>query len=226
MVIGGKLYFCTHFTEYKYILPNMKKSSLVINVVLAIAMVVLYVLHFMPGEQKEEYTSKKSEVAAINTGEKKIAFVYIDSVFSNYQMSIDLEEELKQQAKTSEAKLASEERAYKKKVEQYQYDVQKQLITRAKAAETEQTLMQEQQVLLQLQNNLRLQLAEEEQVARRKVLDGIEQYLKKAESSGNYTYILGTAFGGNILYADDRLDITGEVIEGLNADYNASKVTE
>ena len=226
MVIGGKLYFCSHFTEYKYILPNMKKSSLLVNVVLAIAVVVLYVLHFMPGKQKQVDTKEKNNVTAVNTGDKKIAFVYIDSVFSNYQMSIDLEEELKQQAKTSEAKLASEERAYKKKVEEFQRNVQKQLITRADAEQTQQALMQEQQVLLQLRNNLGMQLAEEEQVARRKVLDGIEQYLKNAESSGNYTYILGTAFGGNILYADDRLDITGEVIDGLNADYNTTKNDE
>jgi outer membrane protein len=35
--------------------------------------------------------------------------------------------------------------------------------------------------------------------------------------------VLGTSFGGNVLYANDSLDITQNIITGLNEEYKDSK---
>ena len=66
-----------------------------------------------------------------------------------------------------------------------------------------------------------MQLAEEEQVAQNKVLNSIMVYLDKLEETGTYQYqfVLGTTFGGNILYADENKNITEAVIKGLNEEY-------
>jgi hypothetical protein len=38
--------------------------------------------------------------------------------------------------------------------------------------------------------------------------------------------VLGTSFGGNILYANDSLDITSNVVKGLNEKYQQDKKKE
>ena len=43
----------------------------------------------------------------------------------------------------------------------------------------------------------------------------IESYGKKA----NYTLIIGTTSAGNLLYGDEKIDITNEVLEQLNKNY-------
>ena len=70
-----------------------------------------------------------------------------------------------------------------------------------------------------------MQLAEKEQVAQRKVLNSIMEYLKSLEETGetNYQFVLGTNFGGNVLYAHDNMDITHSVIQGLNEVYAKTK---
>ena len=57
----------------------------------------------------------------------------------------------------------------------------------------------------------------------RQVINAIMEYLKKNSTQLNYKYVLGTSFGGNILYANDSLDITQHIIVGLNEDYQQSK---
>ena len=42
----------------------------------------------------------------------------------------------------------------------------------------------------------------------------IKEYLKK--KGRNYNFILGYQKGGGIIYAKDSLDITHEIVEGLN----------
>ena len=57
----------------------------------------------------------------------------------------------------------------------------------------------------------------------RQVINAIMEYLKENSSQLNYKYVLGTSFGGNILYANDSLDITRNIIKGLNEKYQQTK---
>jgi outer membrane protein len=69
-------------------------------------------------------------------------------------------------------------------------------------------------------------LNEESIVAQRQVLDYINQYLAEYNVGHGYQYILAKQFPGPILYGDSTLDITDEVIAGLNAKYNTTKKKE
>jgi outer membrane protein len=138
-------------------------------------------------------------------------------------MYTDITEELKQKLNTKDAELQSKQRKFEKSVTEYQNKASKGLITRTEAAQTEQNLQVEQQKLMQLQQQMQYELAEEEQVAQRKVLNSIMEYLKSLESEKDYQFVLGNTFGGNVLYANDNLNITEEVVEGLNKAYKASK---
>ena len=139
-------------------------------------------------------------------------------------MYTDITGDLQEKLKTSEAQLASKQESFRKEAEDFQYKIDRGLITRSEAAELQQQLQQKEQSLYQLQNNLQLQLSEEEQVAHRKVLNSIMEYLDELEKTGVYQYqfVLGATFGGNVLYANENMNITQAVIEGLNENYKKS----
>ena len=201
----------------------MKKSSLIINAILFVAVAVLYVLHFTaPKSKSSSAASNESAVSSIVPTEG-IVYINIDSVLKNYDMYADIADELQTKIKTKDAKLQSKQREFEKAVADYQNKAAKGLVTRSEAAEIEQKLQIEQQTLMQLQQQMQYELGEEEQVSQRKMLNSIMDYLKSIENEQSYQFVLGTSFGGNVLYANDNLNITKDVITGLNAEYQETK---
>ena len=68
-----------------------------------------------------------------------------------------------------------------------------------------------------------MQLSEEEQVMYRQVLNEVMDYLKEYNAEYNYKYIFSNSFGGVLLYTDNTLNITQDVLKGLNESYAESK---
>jgi len=152
-----------------------------------------------------------------------IVFVELDSVIANFDMAKDLATELETKTKNSEAELTAKSQSFDRDVRDYQNKAQKGLITRATAAEMEQTLAQQQQTLINLRDQMAYNLNEEGMVAQRQVLEYINLYLAEYNAEHGYQYILAKQFPGPVLYSDSTLDITAGVIAGLNSKYNAEK---
>lgn len=202
----------------------MKNLSLILNGVLLAAVIVLYVLLFTgKKEESAPETETQIELPAIQGG---IVYVDIDSVINSYDMYFDIEKELQEKLKISEAQLNSKQKAFRKEAEDFQYKIDRGLVTRSEAAELQEKLAVKEQELYQLQQQLQMQLAEESQVAQRKVINAIMVYLKSLEEAKDYQFVLGATFGGNILYANEQLNVTKEVTEGLNAAYRATNKEE
>ena len=161
--------------------------------------------------------------SAVSKNHGGIAYVELDSVIARFDMAKDKATELEQKTKNSEAELASKSQAFDRDVRDFQNKVQKGLVTRATAAEMEQTLQQQQQTLLARRDEMAYNLNEESLVAQRQVLEYINQYLAEFNAERGYSYILAKQFPGPVLYSDTTLDITVDVVAGLNAKYNAEK---
>jgi outer membrane protein len=195
----------------------MKKLSIVLFVVLFLAIIGLYFLHFS-GSRKSVSTQTLAGAPA-----GSIAYVNIDSVIFKFDMFFDRREELMAKQKNAEAELNSKGSQYEKGAKDYQDKVNKGLITRATAAEIEQSLVQQQQELVSLRDKLQSNLMEEEQVMNRQILEYITKFLEENKAEYNYQYILGKSFGGVVLYSDNSLDITARVLDAINKKYKAEK---
>ena len=136
-------------------------------------------------------------------------------------MAIDLSEELGEKTKKLEAELNNKQRTFQANYTDLQNKAQKGLETRAKLAEMEQQLGAEQQNLMQLSDTYRMQIAEEQSVMQRQVLQAVMDYLKEYNRDKGYQFIMGRAFGDNLLFASPGLDVTVSVLEGINAKYKA-----
>ncbi len=200
----------------------MKRLPLILSIVSLAGVIAIGILYYIDKGAKVTATGKSAidEAGPFDISSNSIAYINIDTVVNNFDFYHDLKQKFENKYKTSEAELASKERAYKKEVEDYQYKVQRGLVTRADAEQLEQHILNEQQNLMSLQENLRMELAEEEQVMLRQVLNSITVYLEELQAEYKYQFVFGTTtVGGNVLYADKNLDITSQVVKGLNEKY-------
>jgi outer membrane protein len=196
----------------------MNKSYFVRNLLLVSAVTAIGVLLASGCKQKDAAGTQNQSAEA-----KGIVYVELDSVIANFNMAEDLTTSLQDKQKNSEAELTSKSQAFDRDVRDYQNKAQKGLITRATAAEMEQTLSQQQQNLLALRDEMAYKLNEESLVAQRQVLEYITQYLIEYNKTHHYQYILAKQFPGPVLLSDTTLDITADVTAGLNAKYLAEK---
>ena len=203
----------------------MKRLPLILNIILALAVAVLYVLHFTGVGTGEKNKPGTGLTAGVSDG-SAIFYVQIDSVISQFDLATDLSAELEGKYNSSDAAFKAKQESYQKDVNDYQYKVQRGLITRSDAQAIEQQLYTKQQDLLKLQQDLTNEINEKQAVMNRQVINSIMEYLKQNSAEFNYKYVLGTSFGGNILYANDSLDITESIVKGLNEKYQKDKKRE
>lgn len=198
----------------------MKKLPLILSIVSLVAVAVLFVFEFTEKEDNDSVNTNKG-VAQVNSN--GIAYVEVDSIIFNFEYYFDLRDELIAKQKNSESELNSKGRQYETGAKDYEEKVRKGLVTRATAAQMEQSLMQQQQELVNLRDQLQYELMEEEQVMNRKVLQYIYDYLEEYTKENSYDFILGKSFGGQVMYSEPSLDITQDVLGRLNEKYLATK---
>lgn len=195
----------------------MKNLTLGLVAVLFLAVAGLYILHFT-GHGKAE-----QQVQSATAPSGTIAYVNIDSVIFKFDMFTDKRNDLEAKQKNAEAELNSKGTQYERGIKDYQDKVTKGLVTRATAADMETSLTRQQQELISLRDKLQTNLMEEEQVMNRQILDYITKYLDENRSSFPYQFIFGKSFGSVVLYGDSALDITNQVLAGLNEKYKGEK---
>lgn len=201
----------------------MKNVSLIINIVLGVAVAVLFVLHFTSPQIPEEMNADNEKLTENLSLSKDIVYVDFDTLLNNYDMFFDLQKQFIEKQQTMESELNSSSRSYERQVADYQDKVQKGLVTRSQAQQMEVELTQLQQELMQQRDQYQRELMEEEQVMNRQIQHSINDFLKEYNTDHNYQYILSHSFGGPFLYTDRNLNITREVIAGINHKYNQSR---
>ena len=198
----------------------MKKLSDILFVVLFLAVAALFVLHFTGGKKGSENTKSGT---TLNTPANGIAFVNIDTIVVKFAMYADKKAEFVNKQNQATAELNAKGTQYEKGVKDYQDKVNKGLVTRATAAEMEQSLMQQQQELVNLRDKLQQDLVEQDQVANRQILEYITTFLEQHKGEYNYQYILGKSFGSVVLYGNSANDITPSILAALNKQYQSEK---
>jgi len=199
----------------------MKKLPLILSIVSIVATAVLYVLYFSSkGDVQSPAASQSVQVA----GAGSIVYVQIDTLFNQYDMSNDLKSELEAKASGIQKDLEKKGRAFENDVKSFQDQIQKGLLTRSQAETMQNDLQTRQNTLQNFQLEKQQEMAEEESVMVNKVMESIRTYIDKYNQEHGYAIILTTsAVSQTILNGDSALDITGEVLEGLNKEYIATR---
>jgi outer membrane protein len=190
----------------------VKNASLVLNVVLAIAVAVLYYLHFKDRQPTEPAVKTPTEAKG-----KEIVYVNVDSLLTRYDFFKDTQKVLESKRFQLENDLASKGRNLQNKAAFFQQRAATMTMEQGRA--TEASLQKEQQELLQYRERAAQNLAVEEQQKNEELYNKIYDYLKKYNSQNKYEFVLGYTKGGGILFAEGSNDVTSKVLDGLNKEY-------
>jgi len=200
----------------------MKKSSLIITILLALAIAALYVLHFT-GIGTGKPVADKDDMQGSETLSGSIVYIRIDSLLNAYDFFLELQADLAAKARIVKEDLNKKGRAFENDVTNFQDKVQKGLITRAQAETEQAQLAARQQELEQYAQQKQVELAEENQVMLNRVLDALKTFLAEYRLLKNYDLILTTDGTSNtVIEAVSSMDITKDVVEGLNREYSKS----
>ena len=189
-----------------------------------ILLIVVLVLGISCNKSKQPAANTyPNDTKTSQTVSGKIVYVEIDTILNHYDMAKDLASAMDVKSKSLDADLNNKSKTLQSAGLDFQNKVQKGLVTQNQAQEMQQQLASQEQGLYQLRDQYRMQLSEEAQVNQRKIINAIMVYLKEYNKTKGYQYILANQFPSSILYADSTLNITNDVIGGLNAKYKAGK---
>ncbi len=153
----------------------------------------------------------------------KIAYVEVDTLLNKYQFCIDHSSILEKKGADIQATLTSKGKALQNALASFQQKAQQGTFTsQEQAAEAQASLQKQDEDLRALQEKLGDQFEEERQKYNEEMRDSIESFLKEYNKAHKYSIILSKT-GNSILYADKAMDITEDVLEGLNKRYKVSK---
>lgn len=203
----------------------MKNISIVLNIVLAIAVAVLYYLHF---QLKNACLSNGQSIEVLNVEVPKmhivptIYYINTDSLWKNYEFVKNEIEILEKEKTKAESQIETKARQLESDIMDFQQKVQSGMISMDDARKKEAELMERQQKLYDLREQLAKDLLAKEQEKNDMLQKAITDYIKKYNIGKNFSYVLGYSQGGGILFANDSLDITSEILEGLNSEYKSN----
>ncbi|MDR1169444.1 MAG: OmpH family outer membrane protein [Prevotellaceae bacterium] len=161
------------------------------------------------------------EKQAVETKITDIAYIRLDSVIQKYDYYHDLKREFEQKAKKKEDEFRSKMNALQADAKVFQEKYQKMLLTNSEAEEQRQRLEQRDNELRNVEYpKMMSELGEEEAVMSRKVLDAIQVYVEKYNVEKKYSLILNAA---TIMVGTPSMDVTSDILSGLNQEYIASK---
>lgn len=207
----------------------MKNLSVALNIILLIAVGFLYYLHFSSKNQDTVLSDGNSLITANsensivggNNISSNIFYVNTDSLWNNYELVKKEQDELALEKLKLEGQFKLKAQTLEKEFMAFQEKASKGLISEDEGQRKEAEFMQKQQQLMEYKDELSLKLVEKENERNDKIQKAIYNYLKSHNDANNYNFILGyTLGGGAMLFGNDSLDITGQIVEGLNNEYH------
>lgn len=208
------------------------RNSLILNVVLSIAVIVLYILHFTGGPATKSSDAGQSEdvwiedttlaqKALTSSRPLKVVFIRADSIYVKYEYFTNLKKGIEAKTRRSEAELEGEMKRLEKDYEDAQRRAQS--MSKEQIMELEQRFGQRQQGLAQLRDRLADELAFEEEKLNKQLRTKVQDYFNRIASENDFDYIVSYFPGSNVIWANDSLDITAKVLNDLNREYRESR---
>ncbi|SHF84295.1 periplasmic chaperone for outer membrane proteins Skp [Flavobacterium fluvii] len=195
---------------HEYPKKNIENMSKKIIVIIALAITIV--------------SCNNNEKPAAAAKELKTAYVDTSVLMKEYTEANDIQEKYKAKADEKGRQLEAEINRFKQEASNFQSQAQAngQEWAQKKGAE----LQRREQQLAQAQQALAQQLQQEVGVEMDSLVTGVKKFIKDYGKEKGYTYIYGTGEPASILYAEEKLDITKEIVKLLNEKYKASATKE
>ena len=152
----------------------------------------------------------------------KIAYVEVDSLMTQYTFAKDYSVTLQKKSNNARNTLNQKGNSLQAAAANFQQKLNNNgFQSREQAASQQAAIERQQRDLQELQARLENELASETAKFNEALRDSLQNFLKVYNKDKKYDLILAKS-GDNILIADKKLDVTQDVINGLNKRYKPS----
>ena len=184
---------------------------------------------FLTGCNNAATTAAPDTQADTTAAAGSIVFFNIDKVMENYDMANDLRSVVETKVSGIQAEIDRRGNKLQKDANDFQNKMDKGLLTTSVANAQYQKLAQQQNDYQQYVARKQQEMQEEQQVMLNQIMNAIAEYVQAYNATKQYALVLTTS--GDILPApvvtgSAALDITDEILAGLNAEYVKTKAAE
>lgn len=157
---------------------------------------------------------------------KEVKTAYVDTavLMKEYTETKDLEAKYKAQAAEKGRQLEAEIERFKQDAANFQRNAQAN--GQEWAQKNGADLQRREQQLAQAQQQLQQQLQQESGKEMDSLVSGVKKFIKSYGKEKGYSYIYGTGDAASILYAEEKYDITKDIVKLLNEKYKSVAKTE
>ena len=200
----------------------MKNTSLILSIISLVAVVVFGILTLTKGGKgADAQTEGEAVEAAASKGD--IVYVDLDRILTEYDMANDLRSVVETKVQNIEAEVTRRGKKLENDVIEFQNKIDKGLMTRSVAEAQSQKLQQQEAEFNNYAAQKQQEVNEEQVVMMNQLADAIQTFLTKYNEEKQYAMILTNSGGAPVITADAALDITDDVLAGLNEEYIKSK---
>lgn len=194
----------------------MKNISLIFNIVLTVAVAVLFFLYFSGNKKGSAKTGSDSSVAV--TKPTKIVFVDLDSVSAGYDFTQDLSMKSEEDLRSDIERVGNLEKTLQAKMGDYQKNYQ--FLTEREKAKKEEELgkLQERYQRLAQEVQQKIQLKQQEAMVQLydTITNAYQHFLDVTGADAIYGY---NSTAGNVMIRNQDINITASMIKFLNSRY-------
>ena len=151
-------------------------------------------------------------VTLASCNNQKMGYVNLTDLMKEYDAVKDLEKEMKTKSETFQAK-------YQQIAAEMDDQIAKGKLSKADAQKQGQDL----QRAYQQEGGLLQQESEERSD---KIIEDVKEFVKEYAKKKGYSFVFGASESGNVLYGDEKMDLTEEIIDAINADLEAGGASE
>jgi outer membrane protein len=185
----------------------VKNIQTVLNVVLITAVAFLFY---------KVYSGSSEETIVVKgpAGDSKVVFVNSDSLMESYQYFQSMKDMIEKKRDSVDKALSRTGNTLQADIESYQQNAEG--MSPAERQLREESLMRRQQDFVKSRDEALDNLTTQEEALNDSVRNDLISFLKTFNKTHGYDFIFGYQRGSGILLANDSLDITKEVLKGLN----------
>jgi len=175
------------------------------------------VISFTQCSQQAANTPQQAQAPVAVSG-LKIAYIDVDSLLANYAFYQDLAEEMTRKEENYRLALTEENNKLQKEYSVHQQKLANSVYSSAERAQSEENRLQKKnQALMEKSEKYSQELMAESNANSQKISETVDKFVKEYNKTHGYNLIITKA---SLLFADEALNITAEILDGLNAAYN------
>lgn len=152
-----------------------------------------------------------------------IVYIDLDQIIAEYDMANDLRTVVESKVQGITNDVNRRRNKLEKEAKTFQEKMDKGLMTRSTAEVQAQKLQKQEQDFNNYAAKKQQEIMEEQQVMMNQIADAIQTYIQEYNETAGYTMILTNQGGVPVIAADPSLNITEEILSGLNEAYVKTK---